>query len=150
MYRNGRPIDPQFLGSEKLYFRCKREWIDDGDRVLPGYIHFPDQSVNREKYSKPADVLLPDGTERSRDWILWGVAKVTADDVPASISTEGKVCYEFSVEHDPEEDNYSPSELRVYKGGKRESNSGKINQQVKKKYRTMVALKALVVVQPLA
>lgn len=149
MYRNGRPADALFLSAERLFFRCKAEWVDEGGRIKSAYIRFPDQSVNREKYSRPADVLLPDDSERSQDLILWGVAIIRAGDVPSSMSTDGKVHYEFSVEHDPYDDNYSHSELRVYKNKKRETSSGKVNQKVRKKYRTDLAEKTRVVIRPL-
>lgn len=94
-------------------------------------------------------MLLPDGSEHSHDWVYWGVARITVDDLPDGISTDGNVTYDFTVEHDPIVDNYGHAELRVYKGGRRESNSKKINQQVKKKYRTILALKTSVIVNPL-
>lgn len=150
MCRNGRAIDPAFLPSERLYFRFKAGWLDDDGRIKPSYIHFPDQSVNREKYSKPRDVLLPDGSERSRDWILWGVVTVRAGDVPPSMTTDGNVCYQFNVEHAPDDSNYAHSELRVYKENKRETESSKVNKRIKKKYRTILAQKTRVIIQPLS
>src|SRR5687767_14248952 len=85
MYRRQRPIDPLLPPHERLFMRCPREWVD-ADRIKPAYIHFPDQSVNRAKYSRPQDVLLPDGTAQSKDWLFWGVAAFQVADVPLDSS----------------------------------------------------------------
>jgi len=149
MYRAGRPIDPDFLVSEKLFFRCMLDWIDERGRIKPAGIHFPDQSVNREKYSRCTDVLLPDGSQRSKAWVLWGVVVIRVEDLPPETRSAGDIAYRFTVEHDPLEDNYGHSELRVYKDGQRESNKKKIGSLVKKEYRTKLALRTRVIVQPL-
>jgi hypothetical protein len=114
MLRNGRDVEPNFSPEESLYFRCKLDWLEDG-RIKPASIRFPDQSVNRERFSKVSDVLFPDSSSESRGWIHWGVARVQVRDVPDEISSAGGVRCTFTVEHDPEEDNFAHSELRVYK-----------------------------------
>ena len=154
MYRNGRPIDPDLLATEKLYLRCKLDWIDQSGQIKKAYISFPDQSVNRQRFSRPKDVLLPDGSEKSKEWILWGVARILVSDLPPDEQTTGGagsrgMTYSFSAEHDPEEDNYSHTELRVYKNGQRERKSKKINSQVKTAYRTKLALRTRIVIRPL-
>lgn len=149
MRRNGRPIVSAFAPTERLYFRCMASWIEPDGTIKPANVHFPDQSVNREMFSKPCDVLLPDGTDRSKSWIHWGVATIRVENVPSSLSTAGNVTYNFTVEHDPLDDNYGHSELRVYKGGQRETNSNKVNAGVKKGYRTAVGLKSRVIISAL-
>lgn len=149
MYRNDRPIDTTFGRAEQLFFRCKLDWIDDTQRIKPAKVHFPDQSVNREKYSRPTDVLLPDSSPRSKEWIVWGVAVIRVCDIPPASETSAGVSYAFTAEHDPDDDNYGHTELRVYKNGQRESNKKKINETIKKEYRTNLALRSAVTVQPL-
>lgn len=149
LYQRGRPVDSDMPPTERLYFRCMRDWLDDNDSVRPAQIQFPDQSVNRERYSRPRDVLLPDGALVSRNWILWGVSMVQISDLPPDIASPGGVSFSFTAEHDPLEDNYSHSELRVYKNGIREQAKKKINSQVKKKYRTDMAFRTRLVVRPL-
>ena len=83
------------------------------------------------------------------EWILWGVAAFCAGDLPPKTQTTGDVKYEFTVEHDPLDDNYGHSELRVYKDGKREKDTKKINTGVKKEYRTKLAFRTRIVVRPL-
>jgi hypothetical protein len=148
MYRRGRPVDPLLSPTERLFLRCQCEWVDV-DRIKPAHIHFPDQSVNREKYSYPTDVLLPDATPRSADWVLWGVVAFQVADVPADSTTSGGVSYRFTAEHDPLEDNFGHTELRVYKDGVREQNKDRINPKIKKEYRTRLALRTRLIVPPL-
>jgi len=149
MYRNGRPLDAAFLANERLFFRCTLDGIGDEGRIKPASIHPPDQSVNREKYSSCRDVLLPDGSPRSKVWILWGVAMILVEDVPPETRSAGGIAFRFTVEHDPLDDNYGHSELRVYKNGQRERDKKKMNSQVKKEYRTKLALRTRVVIKPL-
>ena len=149
MYQNGRPVDPDFPATEKLYFRCMLNGISQTGQIKPTYIHFPDQSVNRERFGRPRDVLLPDGSKRSKTWILWGVAMILVGDLPPEMRTNGGITYSFTAEHDPWEDNYGHSELRVYKDGQRESDKKKINPHVKKEYRAKLALRTRVIVQPI-
>jgi hypothetical protein len=149
MYRDGRPVDDEFQQSELLFFRCKHDEVLATDQIKPSAVHFPDQSVNREKYSRHRDVLLPDGSPKSEAWILWGVARVYVRDIPTEMKSSGSISYQFTVEHDPQEENYAHSELRVYKNGQREKDKKKINEQIKKAYRTKLALSARVITKPL-
>jgi len=148
MYRNGRGIDGEFPPTENLFFRCALDETFETTRIKPAAVRFPDQSVNRERYSRCTDVLIPDGSSKSQDWILLGVARVHVKDVPRETQSTGKVSFRFTVEHDPEDNNYGHSELRVYKNEQRETN-GKVNATVKKEYRTKLALAARVIVRPL-
>jgi hypothetical protein len=125
------------------------DWIENENQIKPANIHFPDQSVNRERFSRPKDVLLPDGSERSKSWILCGVASFRVADLPGDMQSPGGVSFRFTVEHDPNEDNYSHSELRVYKNGQRERDKRRINDTIKKAYRTKLALSTRVIVTPL-
>jgi hypothetical protein len=69
MRRNGRNVEPVFADNERLYMRCQAEWVDELGRIKPAYVHFPDQSVNRARFSKFYDVLLPmDSIAGSETW----------------------------------------------------------------------------------
>lgn len=149
MYAKGRPLDPEFLGTEQLYSRCKLDWIDENGHLKPTYVRIPDQSVNREKYSQCKDVLLPDGSPQSRAWLLWGVASVRVEDLPPQSQSAGGVTFQVTVEHDPLDDNYGHCELRVYKDGHRECDSKKVNSKVKKEYQVKLARRTRVIVRPL-
>ena len=148
MLQNGRPPDPDFAGDELLYHRCLKEWVDEDQKILPAYVHFPDQSVNRSKYSRPWHVLVPDGAKGSAEWIYWGIARTTVSAIPGPIETSGGVPYSFSVEHDPLQRNFGHSELSAYKNGIRERNKNKINELVKKRYRQLLSEQTRVILSP--
>ena len=109
MYRRGRPVDPLFEPSENLYRRCQADQIVG--RILPQAFRSPSFSVNRGKYSEPQDVLIP-------SYERWGVAGFQVKDVPSRIVSSGGTQFEFRIDHIPEEDNYSHSEVRTYKNGR--------------------------------
>ena len=138
MLQNGRPPDSAFAGDELLYLRCMKDWVED-KKILPAYVHFPDQSVNRSKYSRPWHVLLPDGAKGSAEWIYWGIPRTTVSAIPGPIETAGGVSCSFGVEHDPLHRNFGHSELSAYKNGIRERNKKKINESVKKLYRQLLS-----------
>ena len=149
MYRNGRPVDPDFLATEKLFFRCRLDSVDERGQMTPAGIRFPDQSVNREKYSRCTDVLLPDGSPQSTKWLLYGVAVIQVEDLPAEMRLPDGVACRFSVEHEPCDDNYAHSELRVYKNEQRVTDKNGITKTSRKEYRTRLAFRARVIVLPL-
>jgi hypothetical protein len=150
MFRRQREIDPQFAPDERLFLRCT---IADCTRsngttvVKPSApsLRVLDQSFNRQRYSKVRDVLLPDDTGRSMEWVLCGVAVCTVESIPEQVVDGAGVICNFCVEHDPLEDNYSHTELRAYTDGVRRS---AISNKVKKECKTTLALKMSVKVAP--
>lgn len=152
MFTAGRKLDEDFSLDEILYFRCKKDWINKNNKsIIPAKFPIPNQSVNRKKYSKQKDVLIPNNEEKTKDWIFWGVARIFVKDIPDGAETEGsvganKVYYNFRVAHDPEDDNFGHSEIRVYKNGDAQK---KVKSAiVKKVYRTNLSFKSRVVVKP--
>lgn len=131
MYRNNRPVDPAFLPEEDLYIRFNAM---EGQRVDPLCIRCPDQSVNRSKYSEPEWVLL----DSYPKFVGWGYGAFKVRDVPENIDSGGGVVYEFSVDHDPLDDNYSHSEVRAYRDGERTS---KKNKPILIKFRLQISRK---------
>lgn len=128
--RRGRPVDQEFSGDERLFRRVTPHHPTDADGfVLPPGVPLPDLSVNREKYSEPADVLIgyPDAV---------GVAAAAVSDIPAEI--EG---FEFRPVHDPEEENYSHTEVRTFQEGKHLKR--KPPSSVRKAFRLSFRLKVL-------
>ncbi len=111
LLRGGRPVDPVFGPEERLYRRLRVLDIDSEGRIEPTSLESPDFSVNRGKYSEPADVILSDSSH--------GIASFTVADVPESVLSAEEVEFRFPVEHDPLDSNYSHSEVRSYKGGRR-------------------------------
>lgn len=128
--RRGREADQEFSLGERLFRRVTpRHPLDSEGFVLPPGVPLPDLSVNREKYSEPEDVLIgyPDAI---------GVAAAVVGDIPAEI--EG---YEFRAVHDPEEDNYSHTEIRTFRNEKRVRR--KPPSLVRKAFRLSFRLKVL-------
>jgi hypothetical protein len=105
MKRNGRPVDPIFNGSEKLFRRFRSEHIASGTFTGVG-LSFKDDapSVNRQKYSFPDDVLFTEGGEYAN----WGVISLRVRDIPSELP-DGSPRYRIGPRHDPLEDNYAHS-----------------------------------------
>lgn len=111
---NGRECDDIFNPTEKLYIRLRS--VDPRtDRPDFGDIHCPGQSVNREKYSEPEDVLWRNSEFLSQ----YGFGYFTVAQVPEKIlDGKGREVF-FHVVHDPvfesdiELENYSHSEVRA-------------------------------------
>lgn len=129
MKREGRPIDPVFESEEDLYFRFTSVV---GKKPNVRDIHCPDQSVNRSKYSEAEWVLLP-------DFLDWGYGVFKVGDIPDSITRPIGDPYDFMVEHDPPEENYSHCEIRAYVNGTRRKNID--NRNVKLYFRMRISQK---------
>ena len=135
MYRRGRPIDPEFLPPELLYYRIG---VPGGVGSRPDGvdIRLPEDSVNRGKYSEPADVLYP-------DCFHLGVAEFPVSGIPAprSFTDQAGETREFRLraEHDPYEDNYAHSEVRAFREGTRVKRTGKIPVTIKAEFRQLIA-----------
>lgn len=107
-------IDDSFTPNERLFRRVPPRFFvaspAKGDEVLLNDIAFPRFSVNREKYSKPEEVLQP-------DWPTWGIVSFRVADVPRMLAhpETGRV-FTFRVEYAPEPTNKAHSEVRTYEG----------------------------------
>jgi hypothetical protein len=136
MYRKGRPTDSEFLPSEPLYYRMS---VAGSVGSRPDGIDirlFPEDSVNRGKYSEPRDVLYP-------SYFHLGVAEFPVSKIPAPRSftdQQGDTrVFALTVEHDPKEDNYAHSEVRSYREGFRIEHTGKIPKTLKSEFRQLLA-----------
>jgi hypothetical protein len=147
LYRRGRSDDQEFEPSEELYHRCTEGSTYEDPvqpnlwRLKPSALRSPDFSVNRQKYSQPEDVLLP-------NYQGWGVVSFTVGDVPASIASQGQVVFDFRVEHVPDEDNYAHSEVRTFRGGQRVLASSKVPETVKSLFRQRLSERTRVIIHP--
>lgn len=151
MWRQGREIDPVFEPTEPLFSRCAKKDIIEGDEnsadVLSSIaVRFPDFSVNRGKYSEPEDVLIPSVGEPLDKYAQMGIVKFTVGTATWEHKPD-QVKYEMRVEHNPDEHNYSHSEVKTYKNGVYDSGV-KINNTIKKEYRARLARGAEIVRRP--
>src|SRR3990172_324387 len=71
MHWNGRAIVNDFEQTEKLYMRCQIDWVGENKQLKPAKVRFPNQSVNRERFSKEYDVLLDSPDGEPRKFIYW-------------------------------------------------------------------------------
>lgn len=113
LYRRGRPPVPNFAGDESLYRRFRRADSQNGV-ILPSALKFPSkgentgQSVNRSRFSQPADALW---TEKERMNGL-GVFEFPVAELPNIL-----VCpttarsFTFFPKHVPLNRNYAHSEI---------------------------------------
>jgi len=113
----GRKPDPNFNDpGEPLYRRLAPEDVN-GSRVSPNRILWRNMSVNRGRYSEPADVIF--------DHPGYGFAELTVGDahslgscLPQDVSPNR---YEFRMAHTPAHDDgkeqYAHSEMKTLKNG---------------------------------
>jgi hypothetical protein len=152
MWRFGRKIDQEFDPAEALYRRCEKKDLVGGDEnsqevLSPLSVRFPDFSVNRGKHSEPEDVLIPSVGEPPDIYSQMGIVKFTVGLVRWEHRSD-QVKYQMKVEHNPADDNYSHSEVRVYKNGVYDSKLRIKSELMKKEYRARLAREAKIVRRP--
>ncbi|MFZ0052557.1 MAG: hypothetical protein WAK96_12350 [Desulfobaccales bacterium] len=103
---------------EGLYIRFQSV---ERNEVPISEIKFPDQSLNRARYSEAHWVLIP-------IFHNWGYGIIKVRDVPREISLPSGKTNTCRIEHAPEEENYSHCEVRAYKNGMRVNNNNKDKQ----------------------
>jgi len=136
MLRNGRPEDPIFRPEELLYRRYLSDhWV--GDHFSPAGFRFEKdsgQSVNRQKFSEPEDVLF------SEDGSLdgYGVLEFATRDIPPRLQEMGTPVFVFFLKHVPQEENYAHSEIWC-ETEQETGRYGNPSQTVRKKFRTMLS-----------
>jgi hypothetical protein len=112
MYRRNRPEDRVF-GPDELLFRryLQSHWIDGSFSPLGfRFAENSGQSVNRQKYSEPEDVLFLNGTFDDE----WGVLEFAVRDIPQKLSEDPAPAFVFFPKHVPEELNFAHSEVWVW------------------------------------
>jgi hypothetical protein len=138
MYRNGRPIVPDFDPGELFYHRIQPGFVQEDGSIDPVHIsslQCPDISSNRSRFSEPWFVLYP----RAR-YGGWAVYKFQTTDLPEVVQADapGATVYSVKTEHDPEDDNYGHCETRVYRGDEKMASSN-VNRNAKNKLRLSLA-----------
>jgi hypothetical protein len=141
--QRGRAADPLFSPDEPLYYLFD---AIEQDRVAVQRIPFPDQSVNRAKYSRPKWVRLVAYPK----YMNHGIAEILVGKVPTELASDNQVGFVFKTVHDPLEENYSHSEIRCYRDGRHISHDerSKIPKIVKLKYRLQIGQSSRVIMPP--
>ena len=128
--RNGRPVDNDFPDEERLFFRIEEAVLADGEKIPPSAVPFPNTSMNRERYSLPEDVLLG-----KQGFLVYGTAVAQVRINHQTTSDRGaSTYYRLCPIHVPLEDNYSHTELRVFKNDER-SHAPNLTRNVKRHFR---------------
>ena len=108
--------DPDFQNEEKLYIRVRPGDYDFSQNGLKdGFFKFPEQSVNREKYSKPEDVL--NSPDPRKDCSTYGIIFICYGEIPPP--TKDWVPNSFQAVHLPveEENNYAHAGIQTLTHG---------------------------------
>lgn len=113
-----------------------------GNRVNPNSIRCVDQSVNWSKYSFPLDVILQHPTN--------GIARLFAFHLPAILPKElsqpkHEKRYEFCLGHFPLDENYSHSQIIVFKDNSHAARASKVSETAKKEFRTLISDRSFII-----
>ncbi|MGB7913500.1 MAG: hypothetical protein WCF59_14890 [Desulfobaccales bacterium] len=117
MLQRGREPDPDFPLEEDLFVRFQTV---ENNKVSISDIKFPDQSVNRSRYSEAIWILIPMSKFRN-----WGYGVIKVQDIPREPRIPSGKTNQCQIEHCPLEQNYSHCEIRAYKNGIRVNNNNK-------------------------
>ena len=142
MIQNGRGSDGAYRAWHLLYRRIGHEDFE-GDRLLPARIKIQDLSVNWSKYSAPWDVVF--------DYPGNGVACISVGEVRKDLPLNpvaGAKIHAFSPVHEPEELNYSHTEVAVFKENSRLARDTNLPPTVKKEFKTILSDRAVILVKP--
>lgn len=110
MLWEGKPIDNNFEGKEKLFIRCLSDFIDQetGKFIATGFPSFPGTSTNRGKYCiEPEDVLVP-------IYLDWGIAYFKVENITLTYIFRSASEYLIRPIHVPLPANYPHSEMHVF------------------------------------
>ena len=139
----GLKPDPLFGPDERLYRRILPDHISEDNHVMAAAVEdikerHPSCSFNRGKYSNPQDVLDSDHPELSK------IAFLVAGNLPEPVAhpSDPQTKFGFRLEHLPDEDNYSHSEVQVTKNATIASNLK--NSEVRRHLREALADKMLI------
>lgn len=129
--------DPAFGDSERLFRRIHPDHLLDGF-LADAFLPFPSFSVNREKYSRPEDVIC--------DHPAFGIAAFAVGDIPPELENESSQTFQFGVEHAPLPDNYAHSEVHSYLDGRK----AKPSRIVRKRFRDLLRQRTVILKRPAA
>jgi hypothetical protein len=126
-----------------LYFRFPPPKEDDEEEEYreldDADILFPNQSVNRDRYSQPEDVIF--------NFPGWGIGAIEVQQIPPRLESPGQdnkvgPTYNFKPVHKPEACNYAHAEIQVFSGTENVRRVSSNN--IKKQYRTLMRQRARV------
>jgi len=144
-YRNSDPEDPDFTEGELLFRRYLADHFQN-QQLLPSAFQFPRQSFNREKYSRPEDVLHPDCCGGKQLKNGWGVLECSSTNLPTPVVGQDGQTFQFEPVHKPLDCCYAHTEVwcRASEGGLVDAPSPKVKEtfRVKLAQRMTVRIEA--------
>ncbi len=118
LLRKGRPVEPNFIGTEKLYRRVSMKDVDLDEHAPQAVLSsafsegWPQLSFNRSKFSEAGDVKYP-----TQQYWYCGAASIQVRHVPPGLRIEeGYVHIFLEILHQPLDENYSHSVVRSFAG----------------------------------
>jgi hypothetical protein len=142
MRRGGRGVDNSFRSKDRLYRRCVNEDIE-GDRLLIARIGYNDTSVNWSKYSRPWDVIFDYQGHGIARWLVRELPRGIPENPPPGTKVE---LHDFAPSHVPLCENYSHSEIWVYRSGVRIRQLS--SSLAKKQFRAIMSDRSFILVYP--
>jgi hypothetical protein len=142
MIQAGRGPDDQFLPGHRLYRRCKKDEVI-GDHLTGASIRIENMSTNWSRYSKSWDVIF--------DFPNYGIARLRVGDLPHNLPVAQPpgtpvAPHAFRPQHVPLPENYSHTEIWVYKADERLRRVSA--DTVKKEFRQIISDRSFVILFP--
>ena len=129
-------VSPEIINPEdKMFYAVQTVNVKDGRTVLPDAIRLPEFSCNWERYRSFPEAVLANFADRPEDTYLF-VPSFRAGQMSTSSTADGRVFWDVGVVHVPEEQNYSHSEVQVFRRGethhpKTRPSSSKVKMELK-------------------
>ena len=142
MIQAGRGRDNRFSANHRLFRRCKKDEVI-GDHLTGASISYDNMSTNWSKYSKPWDVIF--------DFPNYGIARLRVGDLPDNLPVAQPpgtpvAPHAFRPQHVPYPENYSHTEIWVYKADERLKRVS--SATVKKEFRQIISDRSFVILFP--
>ena len=142
-----RYADQHFLPDEYLFRRVPLSlWEDPNERPGPDAVRLPDLSVGRSKYAHPEWVRFD--VVKNQHYQEWGVLGVLVDDIPPQFWDLAVYLYTFKTRHDPLENDYSHTEIRVFSNGKHVTLDEALPEEIHLKWRLILLKRMSAIIKP--
>ena len=148
---DGRPVDQGYRWYHRLYYRCAAEDVA-GDRLLPVRVKSFDVSVNWSKYSKPWDVIFGHPDAGIALFVVCEINRDLPTELPKSAARPElqPKPRTYRPWHEPLDENYSHTEIAVFRDGMRVKKTSQISDEAKKEFRQIISDRSRVIRSPVS
>jgi hypothetical protein len=105
-------------------------------------------SVNWSKYCKPWDVIFGYPNGGIALFIVFEIKRDFPSELPATMAQQKPKPRTFRPSHEPFDDNYSHSEIAVFRDGVRVTKTSQISDEAKKEFRQIVSDRSRIIKSP--